>query len=219
MSYRTFALTIRPRGGYSGDDLNTIHNWLTAKTQAYFIATEMQDDKRHLHIGFQMDKDWKMSNIRLTIKRLFEKTWEADCLKHGLITKVWYSMDWYEEYSQKEGEEAIIHENLPEDWQPAFPPEDDKQLKRPVSIWFAERLKEWNEETDNPNPSIRHVKEFVMRKILDFKIEAIADPKIFGQKCDLLHRFITSDHSFPEPEEYGVCSTCKKRRHVSDFCN
>ena len=223
MSYRTFALTIRPRGGYTDDDLQTINTWLDSKTQAHFIASEMQDDKRHLHIGFQLDKVWKMSNVRLTIKRLYEKTWEPDCLKHGLETKIWYSMDWYEEYSQKEGQSAIIKEHWPDDYEPAFPPKDDKQIARPISIWYTKWEKIYIDDGCALPATESSVLAFLKRHMFVVRdMEVIPDMRILQMKVKALVAFLTHDESPSyldkrKTEEYwqtaDQCKKCRKFLH------
>lgn len=219
MSYQTFAITIRPRGGVTPDDQDLFDTWVKKKAKYYFLAKEKKDtDGEHIHAGIVMPKEWKMSNMRLTLKRLFP-TWEEECLKHGIKCTVWYSIDFYEEYCQKEDDENIYDLNMPEDHDDIpFPPKDDKQMKRPISIWYHNLEEKWLAQDPVPTPTLQAIKEFVMKRmVVDRDLEIIADPRVFSQRCEALQRYINQDYTFPADEVLGCCNTCKKRKSILDF--
>ncbi len=221
MSYQTFAITLRPRGGITPADQKTFDTWMEKKCMYYFAAKEKRDtDGEHIHAGVAMDKEWKMSNMRLTLKRLFP-TWEDDCVKHGIKCSVWYSMDWYDEYAQKEDDDNVYLVHMPQDKELVpFPPKDDRQLARPVSIWYHNLEARWLEQDPQPLPTPHNIRRFVRTLMfVDRSIEVIADTRVFNQRCKALERYICKDVESDDEVEMGVCESCRKRKHPSEFCS
>jgi hypothetical protein len=223
MSYRTFSLTFNCIG--RPEELQEkLDNWLLKKTQYFFIAKEKKDTEReHLHAGFVMDKPWYISNMRETIKRLYKNDLTHEEKAHAIEIKPWWSDDWYNKYCQKEGDEAIYLQELPEDFQEIsalYPLKDDSQLKkRTHSIWYFNMEEKFNAQDPPVLPTLENIRRFVrIQMFVDRTIEVIADTKIFNQKCAALERFITKDPEESEEMPMGICESCKKRKHAGEFC-
>lgn len=235
--YQTYMGSLRPSGGVNEKDISQLCKWLKKK-RYYTCCIEKKDENgadgksaAHLHFVWVEEKPTIQSNtLKLLRDQLKHIVAEMRCINlqqdgHCLYVSCWYNLAGYC-YSTKD-EDILINNITEEDLEliipSLWPAKDDKQNKRQISVWFHNLHQAWEKMCKNesvaPQPTIKNVKQFVMRQILDYNIEAIADKKVFNQKCDLLLRFILDDDTFEEEQPMGVCEDCKKRKHPGDFCN
>lgn len=214
-----FAGTLRPRNGITDEDRVKFEKWVRKACTHYFFTLEKQETEgQHMHWGIVLPKEWRISNVRLTVRRMYPH-WEAIELEKGIKIKPWYSDAWYAEYCEKEGPDAIYEQNMPENLADLpWPAEDDTQLKRPLSVWYDNLEKKYFQEHEHPPPTLREVQEFVMgRMVINRDVEAIADKRVFNQRCEFLLRYMWKDNSFAPVPEIGVCERCKQKRDYSEF--
>lgn len=110
---KTFAYTIRPRGGISDSDIVKFHEYLRKKADYYYLVTEKEDDERHIHACCIRKKAVTRANASTELTRLFKEL-DADekkVLLQGL--KVWSSREFLD-YMNKGDSTVVIAENLPE---------------------------------------------------------------------------------------------------------
>lgn len=100
MKYRSYALTVRPRGGLSDATLSALNSWLSK--QDYGVAvTEMENESRHWHGQCWLAEPRARGEICKSLQRICERTiaeWDQAQLK-VLRTgvKIAYS-DWIDDY-------------------------------------------------------------------------------------------------------------------------
>lgn len=242
MSYHTFAITINLSDRPLPDELQQKIIQYVKKTSTYHCIAQEKEatPQEHWHLAVCLPKltkldnykKWYISNIGKHLTEL-----EVAAKKYLKITP-WYSHGWVNNpqhgeclgeaefhgmgYLNKE-EKPMISENLPDDMDDLlefYPAKNDSQLRRNTNaIWYMNAMKLWEERDEVKFPNTGVLKQFVTRTMLDRQMEVISDTKIFNQKVEWLRRFIEDDDTHPDPECYGTCHACKKRKHLSEFVN
>jgi len=138
-TYKSFALTIRPRLGISDTTIESYLSWL--RKQAYAVAViEMADEARHLHAQIWLEEGRTKDDVAKQVKRICERTiedWDAGqskVLRGGI--RIAYS-DWYLEYltdnENKQEEANVLLHNPPDKTESYYPTEEEQENVKALS--------------------------------------------------------------------------------------
>lgn len=135
MSYRSYALTIRPLHGLSDKTEEALIKWIQ-KLDYAFMAIEKQDEARHAHIQVWFETPKARGDICKQLQRITERTIEnfdeaqKKVLRNGV--KIAYS-DWYLDYlaenDNKEGAEKgdIVYDKPPQQTLQYYPTDEEQE--------------------------------------------------------------------------------------------
>jgi len=133
MAYRSFCITVRPRGGITDKTSREVITWLT-KCEYSFAVHEKKDECRHLHAQIWLDKARNRGDICKQLQRICERTiddWDAEqknVLRKGV--RISYS-DWYLDYlaenELKEDSPNILLNNPPAKTMDFYPTEEEQE--------------------------------------------------------------------------------------------
>lgn len=166
MSYRSYALTIRPLLGLNDKTEDALIKWIQ-KLDYAFMAIEKQDEARHAHIQVWFETPKARGDICKQLQRICERTIEEfneaqkKVLRNGV--KIAYS-DWYLDYladnDNKEGEEKgdIVYDKPPQQSLEYYPTEEEQEnvmkMKNAIDPRFAKleiQFHEWLPEGGTTN--------------------------------------------------------------------
>jgi len=171
-TYKSFALTIRPRLGITDATIEAYLSWL--RKQAYAVAVlEMADEARHLHAQIWIEEGRTKDDVAKQVKRICERTiedWDAGqskVLRSGI--RIAYS-DWYLEYltdNEEKGEANIIINKPPDKTESYYPTEEEQEQVKAVSQSADPRFTKMEQECNeylgknNLNLSIKSVARYL----------------------------------------------------------
>lgn len=174
MSYRSYCLTIRPRGGITDDTLKRVITWV--EKQSYgFLVVEMESEARHAHAQVWLLEPRTRGAICTSLVRICEETisdWDAaqkKVLRNGV--KIAYS-DWYLDYladnDDKEDSPDIRVENPPVITNEFYPTEEEQlsQVRRRSAAdqrYFElnEKLIDWLRRREHDSITLYTVADFI----------------------------------------------------------
>lgn len=151
--FRTWAITFRPIGGVTDDDLKRLDQW-GARHKHFLLGVEKEGESRHAHMAFLTEKATSPSNLKTTILHVLKSG--TDAAEKRLApaeirnfrmncVKPWYDHNWVENYigadrDHKSGDKYVCYRNtLPDDLDdlnPYYPSKDDKSLCKPVGVKY-----------------------------------------------------------------------------------
>jgi len=131
---RSHCLTIRPLGGVGrGSELEKrILKWLS-KQEHYCCVSEMEDDKRHLHVQLWSTRTRNLNDLKKSVVRICAKlvpNWDKK-RAHIAVQGKYGCSDWYDTYLLNNPEKAgdkveILGElSVPDDTEPFYPTEEE----------------------------------------------------------------------------------------------
>lgn len=104
-NHKTFSITIRPKNGIGGVDIEEIKRWLDDKKYRYVIGLEQ---KNHYQMAIQLDKGTTTSNLRRKLVQYIE--WQdGDIEKIALVIRKHWDWNYLIGYCSKE---YVLHSNL-----------------------------------------------------------------------------------------------------------
>ena len=208
--FRTWAITFRPRGGVTDNDLKLLDTW-SERHPYRLIGIEKEDDARHVHMAIVTRVATSPSAMKTTLLHVLksgtahaEKRLDpAEIRTFRKGVKPWYNHDWVDNYigadrDHKEGDQYTCYRtNLPADLDELneyYPPKDDKSLVKPCSIKYVKWEKlllaehscipwEWT-DADYERWLLKHMCH-------DRDIECQPDPRKRKQEAAMLHLFVT----------------------------
>lgn len=139
---QSFAITFRPEGGVTDDQVAALSKWVSKKTLYHFLITEKTGWQRHIHVGLIMEKKTTRSNITVAMTRLFPTltTQEKSVFLKGI--KIMYNADWINKYMAKGDDTVQISKNLPDNnLHQYFPPTPEPlstQKQKKCSLMYHE---------------------------------------------------------------------------------
>lgn len=198
-TYKTFAITIRPRDGATEDHDSIITTWLRKKCEYYYLVSEKLDADRHLHCGVFLKSPMTRSNFSNTVSRLFSSYLDTDemrVFKRGV--RIMYNFDFIQNYLDKDDDTEVILANLPEQGRlESFWPPSEEQAKARASAatdkHYAKLELLWN--THVP-PGVEctpaNCRNFLFDMMYSKRlIKVVRDDKTIIQTAKHLHRYVT----------------------------
>lgn len=202
LSIRSYAITIRPRGGIDHGDIAVFVAWCKKKCDYYYIITEKEDDARHIHAGIFLKSKSTKSNLATLLLRLFKdfSVEEKSVLRNGI--KMMYNADFINNYMDKGDDTVVIETHLPEEatMDSYFSECPAPKKKGPSSTdpFYANLEKLWWEHKrpiEETNPS--NLRNFLMNMMNNKRlIRVIADNKKIYQISCALSRYINKETSW-----------------------
>lgn len=211
--HRSFAVTFRPYGGVTDDQIKLFIKYVKRQCEYYYVITEKTMAERHIHAGLFLKKKKSPSNFSTDLIRLFKDctSEEKAVLRKGI--KSMYNNDFINNYMNKDDDTVIIERNLPEASHlesyysevPApkktGPTATDPYYQNLENLWY-----QYKRPIEECNPS--NIRNFLMVMMNDErKIRVISDNrKIFQISC-ALSRYINKERSWhvePDPFHQDV---------------
>lgn len=181
-SYKSYAVTVRPRDGVTSDQIVKFMKWVRKVSTYYFVVTEGETTGRHIHAGVFLAKAMSRSNFSTALVRQFPEldNDEARILRTGV--RIQYDINFIETYLAKDEEVVLISSNLPEIgklegfWPPAREQAKAKAAKA-VDKYYANLEFHWNESR---GPSHEPTKD----NCLDFVFEMMFKKRLIRSHDD-----------------------------------
>lgn len=211
--FRTWAITFRPQGGVTDNDIKLLDQWGT-RHKHFLLGIEKEGDARHVHMAFLLEKASSKSNMKTVIlhvlksgchlpeeeKRLSPA--EIRNFRNSKCVQPWFDHNWVENYigadrDHKEGDKYVCYRNtLPadlDDMNPFYPPKDDKSLCKPVGVKYL-RWEKMLLEDGFRFASFWKNEDFenwlIKRMCSNRDIEPIRDVRIRKQEAAMLRLFV-----------------------------
>lgn len=198
---KTFALTLRPEGGITDDQVSTLSQWVKKKCSYYYVITEKTGWQRHVHAGLIMPKAITRSNVVTMMMRLFSdlSPQEKTVFRNGI--KVMYSPDFMLNYMDKDDDTVVVEKNLPEKaLESYFPPKPEAlpvRKAKKCSLMYHELERLWYERhTAEYEVNTRTVRDFLWKLMYDERVwPMIEDDKKKIQVSKNLTRWLNKHSS------------------------
>jgi hypothetical protein len=222
-TFRSFAVTYRPRGGITDEAVQALHKWLQDKY--YFAVLEKQLDERHIHFQLWFDEPKRRVDIDKQVKRIAKRTnhtWDDAQAKVSVLVKVAYN-DWYLYYLQendlKTDDPNILGQNIPGDTVDYYPSEEeDAKMKARATAkdpFYHELMEKWEifkEERELTGPfSLRDIALYLHhRQFIAKDMKVTTDSKRSRALCRTLHTYLTGEFH----QEWWIAPPSKKQQEL-----
>lgn len=201
--FTTFAVTIRPRSGVTDCDIQLFADYVRKHCQFYRIVTEEEDDSRHIHSALYFKTDLSLSNLKLTLKRLFKHFDREEQININRSVKILYNNDWID-YIDKCNDRVVIENNLPElacleSWYPPKP--DVKSYERRLYMHdtmqsYEKYWLEYMSSTAIVNTSV--VRDFLFALQYKHRVIGLLDDKKLSQHAKWFCRWMHKAENCPD---------------------
>jgi len=204
--FRSFAFSLRPRAGVQEN--SDLENAIIKMVTKYngFVASEMEDYKRHLHgqMFFEKPKSSNDVNDKM-LNVLCERhivDWDMDqkrCLFGG--TRHAYNDDWYLNYTNKPDSIMLADcfDNL-KDRTPYYPTEEEQEKAKArhnakdKTFHYLKELYDKDPVQKTSNPSQGQIREWLYQQMYVKKnIRVIEDKRRFNQRAEALYHYLPSE--------------------------
>lgn len=196
-SYKTFAITIRPKDGVSDQHVDKTMKWCRKHALYYHVITEKTGSQRHIHAGVFLNKEKKKNDVCIMLCGLFKDLTaeEKSVLRKGV--KIMYNWDFIDNYLDKDDDTCVVGSNLPEErhiegYFPPKPLEKKEGSARKCSLYYHELERMWYEHR-NPAFEVTTVttRDFLFEMMYDKRIlPVIRDDKQIIQVSRHLTRWL-----------------------------
>ncbi len=208
--FRSWAFSIRPRAGVQEN--SDLENAIIKMVTKYngFVASEMEDHKRHLHgqmffekLKSSNDINEKMLNV---VCERYIVDWDMDqkrCLYGG--TRYAYNDDWYLNYTNKPDSIMLADcfDNI-KDRTPYYPTEEEQDKVKARHNATDKTFHHLKELYDNDpvvvhnvilgSPSQGQIREWLYQQMFVKKtIRVIEDKRKFNQRAEALYHYLPSE--------------------------
>ena len=200
--FRSFACTVRPKGGLTDETAAALVTWLEKQDYA-FALTELEDEAKHMHLQVWLSVSRDRGEICRSLQRCCERTipdWDQaqkKVLRQGV--KIAYS-DWYLDYlAENEGKEAPnepLINNPPPKTLEYYPTEEEQAAVQAASTAVDKEMHslatKYKEDADSDAlPTLREVAAWLYAQC--FHEKSISIPRQQRnrvEKTRILHAYI-----------------------------
>lgn len=202
MSYYTWAITIRPSGGVTDAQVDSVVRWLQKADYAYCVLHK-HDKQRHIHASVFLGKATTRSNLInriLAIKDLTLTADETKVLRDGV--KIQYDSNFMDNYMLTHDDPRVYLDTLPQDrsiLDAYYPEKDDQRAKRKFNgdPWFLSMEKAWLDDNGNhwftkpENLNLKGMEAFIHHRMyVSREIRVMVDKKRRTAYAEALVEFI-----------------------------
>lgn len=191
---QTFAITHRPKGGVSDEDVKTMVKYCERVAKYYKVITEKEGCERHIHAAIFTKEPILKKNVVRSVLNLYPDLLpeEKMVLRQGV--KVSGSSQWLD-YLEKGDSTVVIQSNLPEvaHLEAYYPPPAEISNKVRKNLTYYGRLEKlWYEHVDpgkvqNPENCRHFLFNMMYNKRL---IDVIRDDRTIIQTSRHLARYL-----------------------------
>lgn len=201
-SYRSYAITVRPRDGITDDQVALVSKWVKKNCEYYRLITEKTGSERHIHAGLILREARPRSNILQRLLQLFKELTpsEKNVLRSGL--KIMYNWDFVNSYLDKDDDTVVVLENLPESghMESFFPAKPIPKVlsARKCSLYYHELEALWfKHSTPGTDVNTVSVRDFLFKCMYSLRcLPVIRDDKQIIQTARHLVRWLHhAEHS------------------------
>lgn len=206
---RSFAVTIRPAGGITDEQIDRFVKFVKKHCEYYFIVTEKDDVSRHIHSGLFLKKSSTSSNLCTQLLRLYKDfSHEEKAVMRGGV-KFMYNGDFITNYMDKDDDTVVIERCLPEkatmDSYFSEVPAPKKKGPTAADPFYANLESLWwkhKRPIEETNPV--NLRNFLMKMMnVERVIRVISDNRKIFQISVALSRYINKEDSWKvEPEAF-----------------
>lgn len=213
-SYKSFAITVRPRDGLTDKTRQALLTWIQRSCDHGILVTEGSNQSNHAHIQIWNNEGRTRGVVSTAIQRICVRTildWDRaqqKVMRNGI--RIAYS-DWFDDYLtdnlEKTGDEkGIIHyENVPENTLEYYPTEDEQDKRKEKFNAVDQKYFDMNinytaylEERGLRN-TIVNCSTFMSWAIFEAKIyRVIEDPRKGRFICQWLWRYHDGKESYAD---------------------
>lgn len=195
-SYRSYAITVRPRDGVTDDQVELVTKWIRKNCEYYRVVTEKTGSERHIHAGLILREARPRSNILQRFLQLFKNLTptEKSVLRSGL--KIMYNWDFINNYLDKDDDTIVVAENLPEagHMESFFPPKPSPKVttSKKCSLYYHELEALWYaHSTPGTDVNTERVRDFLFKCMYSLRcLPVIRDDKQIIQTARHLVRWL-----------------------------
>ena len=208
---KSLALTLRPRGGITDDDIALFLNMVMDRTDYRHIILEKKDSERHIHAALYLRTETTLSAFNQMMKRKFEKIFEErqSIWKYAYKGKQMYNDDWVVQYliNANEGEGAksedecvVLESYLPDEEVRSTYYSDVPNAKktRPSGDAYFLKLEKLYYEmipegtlAPSRDPTLQEIEHFLcVMMFKERKLRIITDSRKMRRVCKCLQKFI-----------------------------
>lgn len=207
---KAIALTLRPLGGVTDDDIALFFNTIDGKVKYQYTITEKDGDSRHLHAALYLRTEMTLSSFNQMMKRKFQKTFEErnSIWKYAYVGKQMYNDDWVTKYLKEENEEGakatdecvVLEDHLPDEEERGTYYSDvpHRQSKQQGDAYFLrlERLYyEYNPSRDltlhESQPTLQQLESFMCRMMYkERRLNVMRDDRKLRRTIKCLRQFL-----------------------------
>lgn len=199
--YKSFCITVRPRGGLHGEYDEAVVKYI--RKQLYYVYNyEKEAEARHIHAQIFFDEPVRKSNVQTALKRIAEKhdkDWSPSSRK-VLVSgvKIAYNDNFMDNYITKDGDINLENYKPPDATQDYYPSEEeqaqaiaqagavDQKFHRLKQLWELE-----HEEYIEHQKTLKDVGHFIYKLMFEDKlIDVIADDRRRKQLVKALTHYI-----------------------------
>lgn len=214
MEYRAYAITVRPHGGVTDDQIAGVLKMVRGKCDYYTVITEKTGEDRHLHAGLFLKKPIQRKYMNQCLKTLvcFKDLTKNEQFVLANGTKIMYNMDFVDNYMTKDDHTQLVAAEPPPDDIAVqyFPSEEEqKQAMRSARINKAKNshlamLEEyWNEfYPDKPKTQSNctdHLASLMFEKRL---IKGYRDMQTLKKTATMFFHYINKRANLTEWEDW-----------------
>lgn len=216
---KALAITLRPRGGITDDDIAMFLNIVLDRTDWLHVITEKTDEERHIHAALYLKRETTVSAFTQTLKRKFEKSFDErkSIWKYATVVRTMYNDDFLSKYlideniegAKSEDESVVLETKLPDEevrasYYSDVPPRkktrphgDAYYLK--LEKLYYEHAKQICEDDDcmchtlspSDKPTLEQIERFLCRMMYkERRLNVISDSRKMRRVCKNLRCFI-----------------------------
>lgn len=210
MKYKSYSITLRPKGGIIDDDIDLLMKLIDKYATYAYAITEKEADERHIHAAFYLKQEKSISAFNQIMKRQF---YESVMERHSIWGvcykgKPMYNDAFVKEYcigqikdgKKKDDKVEVLYNHLPP---------NEKRMeyykdivtrgvqKTAADPYYAKLEKLWYEMTEHNelDPDINVTNEdmhkFLYQLMYNYrKIRIISDSRKFRRCCQCLRHYI-----------------------------
>lgn len=224
----SFNLTISVKEDISDECVKAVTKYLKKSCQWYYIVTEQETSKRHLHACIFFPKPQDKKVLRQNIWGRYVKEYHPTSIgKFAVHIQACPGRKWLDEYLKKEDTVQVIADVLPEDLDELeFPSEEVQERlmeakEKVVDVFYSTHevtYKEWLKEQVWVSSTETAHQYFLDRMFVRKDMRVICDSRRVHQMAVALHRYSTDSNKLTAKElgehrkeagEYGFDIPCK----------
>ena len=205
MSYRAWAITIRPRNGICDDRVSDYIDWIekSQKIVGAYGVLEKCAEERHLHLALFFEEARRKGDVNKQIERIFSRrvveVGELKVLRLG--TRILYSDDFIQKYLDKDDDTQVVINCVPPNTAEYYPSQEEQdavQLRsNAVDQYYhslASKFNEWKARVGVTERDVQVCRWWMGVAMFGEKtIRVIADERKFNQIVNCLYRYTTEN--------------------------
>lgn len=216
---KSIALTLRPRGGITDDDIALLLNIVLDRCDWLHVITEKTDAEKHIHAALYLKNETTLSAFNQLLRRKMLKSFEErnSIWKYACVSRTMYNDDFLKKYlmeqikdgEAKDDEMIVLESKLPSEEERATYYSDVKPARKTrahgdpyylkLEKLYYEHAKQICEDEDcmcntlgpSEKPTLEQIERFLCRMMYkERRLNVISDSRKMRRVCKNLRCFI-----------------------------